>query len=108
MKKSPLERLPDVFMENAQQARALGVSQIADVWAEAARVAEQAIMETEAQLLSATDAAELSGYTSQGIRRHVQSGKLTNYGKPGSVMVARGELPRKPGRRNGRKLRVER
>jgi len=102
MKRSPIERLAAEFLERASEARRIGLSPVAEVWTEAARVVEQAIMEHEFDVLTVREAAELSGYSAKTIRSYVQDGHLTNMGRKGSPRVKRGELPRKPRHSNGR------
>ncbi len=51
----------------------------------------------DVQMLTLTDAADISGYTRQYLSRLIRAGKLRNYGRPRAPRVRPDELPRKPG-----------
>ena len=53
---------------------------------------------TADDMLTLTQAAEVTGYTDDHLGRLVREGKLTNYGEKHSPRVKRSELPMKPAR----------
>src|SRR5437879_2720075 len=50
----------------------------------------------EGELLDLTSASAASGYSPDQLRRYLDDGRLSNYGRPGSPKIRRGDLPRKP------------
>jgi hypothetical protein len=51
------------------------------------------------QLLSMGEAADLSGYWTDRLRRLVRNGEIPNAGRPDSPLIRRGVLPLRPGSR---------
>lgn len=58
---------------------------------------EQSVAEEAAQLVSLTEGARLSGFTTRTLSTLVRRRILTNYGTTTRPRVAIGDLPRKPG-----------
>ena len=58
---------------------------------------DEAVHETEDELLTLTQAADLSGYTADHLRHCVADGSIPNAGERGQPRIRRGDLPTKPG-----------
>jgi hypothetical protein len=56
---------------------------------------EAALQAQDVELLTLTEAAELSGYSADHLGRLVRSGALKNHGRPNAPRVRRGDLPKK-------------
>ena len=61
----------------------------------------EAIREAEARVLTLTEAAEASGYSSDHLRRLIADGRITNAGRRGAPRIRLADLPSKPGATNG-------
>jgi hypothetical protein len=57
---------------------------------------EQLVREEDADLLSLSEAAAATGYSSDHLSRLIRTGKLENCGRAHRPRVRRGDLPRKP------------
>lgn len=57
---------------------------------------ERALLERDDELLNLTEAARLSGYSSEHLGRMVRDGKIPNAGRPGAPRIRLGDLPRRP------------
>jgi hypothetical protein len=57
---------------------------------------EELFREQDSDLLSLTEAAEASGYSSDHLSRLVRQGQLPNMGRRHRPRVRRGDLPQKP------------
>lgn len=56
---------------------------------------EQSLTEVEADLVTLTEAAQISGYSADHLGRLVRDGKLANLGRPKAPRVRTRDLPRK-------------
>ena len=75
-----------------------------DAHVDGAKLIEEILVDLEpvvngagAETHTIAQAAKLSGYSEDHIRRLIRTGKLRNVGKPGAPRVLASELPRKPG-----------
>lgn len=69
-----------------------------------ARICDEVLADLEAiaksgldDLLSITQAAHESGYSTRQLSRDVRAGRIQNFGRGGAPKLRRGDLPRKPG-----------
>jgi hypothetical protein len=90
--------LPDLWRREAGLYRRDGVDSLA-------RMAERHAAELDAALraggdavLSAREAARVSGYSADHLHRLVKAGRLTDYGRAHAPRYRRADLPSKPGR----------
>lgn len=60
---------------------------------------EQFVKTADSEVLTPAEAEQWSGYTTDHLRRLVDSGDLTNHGKKGAPRYRRSELPMKPASR---------
>ena len=60
---------------------------------------EQFLKTADGEVLTPAEAEEWSGYSTDHLRRLAADGDLTNYGKKGSPLYRRSELPMKPASR---------
>jgi hypothetical protein len=60
---------------------------------------ERFLATADGEMLTPAEAQDWSGYSTDHLRRLVESGDLTNYGKKGSPLYRRSELPIKPASR---------
>ncbi len=101
--KQRLQTLKDEWRDRAslfEQHHCLGV---AAAYHGAADELEASAREWDNELLTIAQAAQESGYGEEHLRRQVRDGKLTAEranGNKSRIKVRRGDLPRKPGRRN--------
>jgi hypothetical protein len=78
-----------LFREHEQPATAVAYEKCADALEEALALEEEAA-------LTLQEAAAQSGYTADHLGRMVREGKIPNAGKPGSPLITKRDLPRKP------------
>ena len=64
---------------------------------------ERALRERDNELLNLTEAARLSGYSSEHLGRMVRDGVIPNAGRPNAPRIRHGDLPRKVGLPQGDK-----
>ena len=83
-------------------------AQAAQIVENLTRELEQFLATADAEVLTPAEAQEWSGYSTDHLRRLVDSGDLTNHGKKGSPLYRRSELPTKPAsRRTHLRERIE-
>jgi len=58
---------------------------------------ERALRERDNEVLNLTEAARLSGYSSEHLGRMVRDGVIPNAGRPNAPRIRHGDLPRKVG-----------
>jgi hypothetical protein len=92
------EELPARWRERAEYLRQFGDTNCAKLWELAASELNAALEALGEQALTLTEAARVSGLTSDYIGQLVRQGKLRNVGRPGSPRVRRADLPGKSGR----------
>ena len=91
-----VEQLVSRWREDAVVLRRRGATSRADLLELCVAELEQARRDTEAELITVSDAAVESGYSEAHIRRMIADGSVPNMGRPGAPRVCRGDLPRKP------------
>lgn len=74
-------------------------AQAAQIVENLTRELEQFLATADAGMLTPAEAQEWSGYSTDHLRRLADDGDLTNYGKKGSPLYRRSELPMKPASR---------
>jgi hypothetical protein len=74
-------------------------AQAAQIVENLTRELEQFLATADAEMLTPAEAQEWSGYSTDHLRRLVDTSDLTNYGKKGSPLYRRSELPMKPASR---------
>lgn len=89
--------LPGLWRKEADNARAWGADGTATAIERCAEELEAALAHGDDELLTLTQAAELTGYTADHLGRQIRAGKLTNRGRKNTPRVRRGDLTPKPG-----------
>lgn len=92
----PLYALMAQWQAHAGLLRAYGDERGAAICEKHAAELLQAIRETDAEVLTLSEAASVSGYSADHIRALVASGAIPNAGRRNRPRVRRGDLPRKP------------
>lgn len=90
-----VEQLLQRWRQDATLLRQYKNHQQAEWLEDRAAEVEAALRERDAELVSLTDAARISGYTADHLGRQVRRGILKNYGRSNAPKVRRGDLPRK-------------
>lgn len=88
----PLHMLPGVFREEAAYLRRYHAESGAEAFEEAASLVERSLAAESDKLLRIPEAALLTGYSADTLRRAIRSGHLTNHGKRHAPRVRKGEL----------------
>ncbi len=89
--------LPTFWREKAEQVRRYS-EPAANAWEDAACELEAAFAQWQLETLTLAEANVESGYSYSHLQRLVADGAIENVGEPGSPLLRRGDLPRKPGR----------
>lgn len=95
---NPIVDLPAKLRHIAAGAERTGRAFAAEIYRDAAGVAEEAILGHLVELLTITQAATETGFTARGLRKMVDRGELQGYRRlpGGPLLVVRADLPRKP------------
>jgi hypothetical protein len=89
--------LPPLWRQRAAQLRDWAdASSAARAWELAAQELEAALKAEDDKLLTLAQAAALSGYSTDSLRRMVREGKLQRVGRGQRLYFRAGDLPRKP------------
>lgn len=88
----PLHMLPSIFREEAAYLRRYHAESGAEAFEEAASLVERSLAAESDELLRIPEAALLTGYSADTLRRAIRSGHLSNKGKRGAPRVRKGEL----------------
>jgi hypothetical protein len=94
-----LVQLPERWRAEAAILRRRGAAAQAELLESCATDLEQDERERGLQALTLEDAAAQSGYSYSALQKMVADGQLLNVGKKGKPLVRRGDIPRKPRRR---------
>ncbi len=86
--------LPAAWRTRAEELRPYAPP-AAEAWARAAAELEDALHAAADELLSPTEAAEVSGLSERTLRDHRARGLLEDRGTPGRPRYRRGDLPRR-------------
>jgi hypothetical protein len=90
--------LPDLWRREAGLYRRDGVDSLARMAERHAAELDAALRAGGEALLSAREAAEVSGYSADHLHRLVKVGRLTDYGRAHAPRYRSADLPLKPGR----------
>jgi hypothetical protein len=90
-----LSTLIDTWRSDAETLRRYGDTRAATICDRHAEEVERAMRDRENELLTLTQAAQISGYSDDHLGRLVRNGRLRNWGQHGSPRVRRGDLPSK-------------
>jgi len=71
--------------------------EVANAYDDAANLVERHVQAQQDALVNLSDAARLSGYSPDTIRRHIEKGRIENHGGSHRPRIRRGDLPRKAG-----------
>ena len=85
------------WRDEANTLRRRGASAQAVALESCADDLERALRERDNELLNLTEAALLSGYSSEHLGRMVRDGVIPNAGRPNAPRIRHGDLPRKVG-----------
>ena len=91
-----VEQLVQQWRHNATLLRQYKNQQQAEWLEDRAAELETALTQQDAELVTLTEAARISGYSRDHLGRLVRSGALQNFGRPHAPKLRRGDLPRKP------------
>ena len=91
--------LPAQWRSEAEHLRVLGAAHQAKAIEWCAGELEQAQREWELEELTLQEAADASGFSYSAIQKMVANEELPNVGGKGSPRVRRGDLPKKPSKR---------
>jgi len=100
---NPLLKLAEQWRSQAEMLRRYGDERGATVCELHAGQLEAAWNDWQSEELRIAEAALESGYSEEHLRRRVRDGSIPNAGKPNAPRIRRGDVPRKPGQRDGRK-----
>lgn len=96
------DNLPARWKERAEYLRQFGDAACARLWELAARELEDALKLQGDATYSLTEAAKLSGFTSDHLSQLIRKGRIPNAGRQAAPRIRRGDLPIKraggPGR----------
>ena len=90
-----VEALPATWRRQAKALRRYGGETPAVALESCAAELEATLRERDETILSVTEAARESGYSTDHLGRLVRDGKIPNAGRPGAPRIARRHLPRK-------------
>lgn len=102
--RGPMNTLNDLakrWRSDAQTLRDYGDLRGATVVEALAVELEDAIREVDQEVVTMTEASEVSGYSKRRLRELVNAGDLDNVGRKGAPRFRRGDLPAKPGKPKG-------
>ena len=102
MKKTQIQTLTTRWRSHADMFQRFGEEGIATAFSTCADELEAAVTVWGNELFTLEEAERESGYSADSLGRLIREGKIPNGGKTGSPRIRRRDLPRKPGRRNGR------
>ena len=89
------------WRDEAETLRKRGAAAQAVALESCADELERALRDRDNELLNLTDAARLSGYSSEHLGRMVRDGVIPNAGRPNAPRIRNGDLPRKVGLPSG-------
>ena len=102
MKNTQIQRLTERWRCHGEMFQRFGEEGIARAFSTCADELEAAVSVWGDELFTLEEAEQETGYTADALGRLIREGKIPNGGKAGSPQIRRRDLPRKPGRRNGR------
>lgn len=91
-----MEKLADEWLDQASRDEARGLVLAASLMRAAVSEMLARINDLQSEALTLSQAAEESGYSRDHLRRLLRSGRLSNAGEKGKLMVLRRTLPLKP------------
>ena len=94
--------LPATWRERAALLAEFGDPNSARLWHIAAAESQEALRVLDEESLSPTEAAQLSGYTSDHIAALIRNNKIPNIGRKYAPRLRRGDLPNKKPKKGGR------
>jgi len=94
--------LPALWRQRADYLHQFGDPNSARLWMLAAVELERALEAFGAETLTVTEAAKVSGYSPDYIRKQIATGDLPNAGRKNAPRVRRGDLKAKPQGGRGR------
>ncbi len=97
--------LPALWRQRADYLHQFGDPNSARIWRTAAVELERALEAFGAETLTVTDAAQLTSYSPDYIRKQIATGDLPNAGRKHAPRVRRGDLKMKPQHGRGRPVR---
>ncbi len=89
------ETLVQLWRDHAALFRQYRQDQLSELLEDRAAELETALQQQDGELLTLTQAAEVSGYSADHLGRLVREGALPNRGRLNAPKVRRGDLPRK-------------
>ena len=95
--KGGLAVLATQWRDEADTLRRRGASAQAVALESCADELERALRDRDNELLNLTEAARLSGYSSEHLGRMVRNGVIPNAGRPNAPRIRHSDLPRKVG-----------
>jgi len=100
--------LPQTWREKAQRLRSFGCTEAACTLEHCATELEASFKSHANGRLTIADAAKVSGYSEERLRRLVRDGLIPNAGRPNAPRIRRADVPLKPGHRtDGHAIRPE-
>jgi hypothetical protein len=97
--------LPALWRQRADYLHQFGDPNSARLWMLAAVELERALEAVGAEMLTVADAAQVTGYSPDYIRKQIAAGALPNAGRKNAPRVRRGDLKAKPQSGRGRPVR---
>jgi len=97
--------LLQLWQQRADYLHQFGDPNSARLWRTAAVELERALTAFGEQMLTVTDAAQVTGYTPDYIRKQIAAGALPNAGRKNAPRVRRADLKTKPQSGRGRPVR---
>jgi hypothetical protein len=98
-------KLPALWRQRADYLQQYGDPNSARLWMLAAVELERALETLGAETLTLDDAAKVSGYSPDYIRKQIAAGTIPNAGRKNAPRVRRADLKAKPQRGRGRHRR---
>ena len=102
MKQRHFQKLTERWRSHGEMFQRFGEDGIATAFTTCADELEAAVAVWGDELFTLEEAERETGYTADALGRLIREGKIPNGGKTGSPRIRRRDLPRKPGRQNGR------
>jgi hypothetical protein len=103
MKTTQIQKLTERWRSHGEMFQRFGEEGIATAFTTCADELEAAVAVWGDELFTLEEAERETGYTADALGRLIREGKIPNGGKTGSPRIRRKDLPRKPGRRSGKR-----
>jgi len=102
MNDTQIKRLMERWRSHGEMFQRFGEEGISTAFSTCADELEAAVAVWGDELFTLEQAERESGYSADSLGRLIREGRIPNGGQTGSPRIRRRDLPRKPGRRNGR------